>query len=141
MQRFRIEVGHVHHVKPGNIVGAIANEAGLDSKRIGRVDIRDDYSLVDLPSGMPADILQHLKGVWVVGQQLRIVEEGKPFEPPRKPGKLALGDSKPRTFKPASGKARIARTKPGKGPGHAFPPRKPFAKPRDGKGGKGKPRT
>jgi len=71
-ETFRIEVGHVHGVKPGNIVGAIANEAGLDSQYIGRVDIHDDHSLVDLPDGMPAEIFKHLKKVWVSGQQLRI---------------------------------------------------------------------
>jgi len=71
-ETFRIAVGHVHGVKPGNIVGAIANEAGLDSKHIGRVDIRDDHSFVDLPAGMPAEIFRHLKKVWVSGQQLRI---------------------------------------------------------------------
>ncbi|NYS35958.1 DbpA RNA binding domain-containing protein, partial [Streptococcus danieliae] len=43
MQTFRIEVGHQHGVKPGNIVGAIANEAGIDSKNIGRIEIYDDY--------------------------------------------------------------------------------------------------
>ncbi|MCW5581082.1 MAG: DbpA RNA binding domain-containing protein, partial [Luteimonas sp.] len=59
-------------VKPGNIVGAIANEADLDSKYIGRIDIRDDHSLIDLPEGMPREVLQHLKKVWVSGQQLRM---------------------------------------------------------------------
>ena len=72
MQTFRIEVGHVHGVKPGNIVGAIANEAGLDAKHIGRIEIYDDYSTLDLPDDMPADLLDHLKKVWVAGQQLRI---------------------------------------------------------------------
>ena len=38
---------------PANIVGAIANEADLDSKFIGRIEIFDDYSLVDLPEDMP----------------------------------------------------------------------------------------
>ncbi len=71
---YRIEVGHEHGVKPGNIVGAIANEAGLDSQYIGRVSIRDHYSLIDLPDGMPREILEHLKKVWVVQQQLRIHE-------------------------------------------------------------------
>ncbi len=52
-QTFRIEVGHAHGVKPGNIVGAIANEAGLDSKNIGRIEIYDDYSVLDLPADMP----------------------------------------------------------------------------------------
>ena len=72
METFRIEAGHVHGVQPGNIVGAIANEADLESRYIGRIDIRDDYSLVDLPEGMPREILDHLKKVRVGGQQLRM---------------------------------------------------------------------
>jgi ATP-dependent RNA helicase DeaD len=69
---YRIEVGHEHGVKPGNIVGAIANEGGVEAKFIGRVSIRDDYSLIDLPDGMPADTFNHLKKVWVAQQQLQI---------------------------------------------------------------------
>ncbi|HED35207.1 MAG TPA: DEAD/DEAH box helicase [Gammaproteobacteria bacterium] len=72
MARYRIEVGHDHEVKPGNIMGAIANEAGLDSKNIGRIAIHDNYSLVDLPDGMPKEIFNDLKTVWVSGQQLKI---------------------------------------------------------------------
>jgi ATP-dependent RNA helicase DeaD len=72
MQRFRIDVGKKHGVKPGNIVGAIANEAGLDSQYIGQIDIFEDYSTVDLPSGMPKDVFNDLKKVWVSGQQLNI---------------------------------------------------------------------
>lgn len=72
METFRIEVGHVHGVKPGNIVGAIANEAELESRYIGRIDIRDDHSLIDLPEGMPREVMDHLKRVRVAGQPLRI---------------------------------------------------------------------
>jgi len=72
METFRVEVGHMHGVKPGNIVGAIANEAELDSKHIGRITIHEDHSLVDLPVGMPSEILQLLKKSWVAGQRLRI---------------------------------------------------------------------
>jgi ATP-dependent RNA helicase DeaD len=72
METFRIEVGHAHGVKPGNIVGAIANEAELESRYIGRIDIRDDHSLIDLPEGMPREVMDHLKRVRVAGQQLRI---------------------------------------------------------------------
>ena len=72
METFRIEVGYVHGVQPGDIVGAIANEADLESKFIGRIDIRDDYSLVDLPEGMPRELLEHLKKVRVGGQPIRI---------------------------------------------------------------------
>ncbi|HHW4679540.1 MAG TPA: DEAD/DEAH box helicase [Xylella sp.] len=72
MESYRIEVGHIHGVKPANIVGAIANEAGLESRYIGRIDIREDHSTLDLPAEMPPDILEHLKRVWVSGQQLQM---------------------------------------------------------------------
>jgi ATP-dependent RNA helicase DeaD len=88
MQTFRIEVGHAHGVKPGNIVGAIANEAGLDSKHIGRIEIYDDYSVLDLPDSLPDALLEQLRTVWVAGQQLRISRDGEtpvPAAPARKP--------------------------------------------------------
>jgi ATP-dependent RNA helicase DeaD len=72
LETYRIEVGHNHGVKPGNIVGAIANEAELDAQHIGRVQIFDDHSLVDLPEGMPKEVFKHLGKVWVSGQQLKI---------------------------------------------------------------------
>jgi ATP-dependent RNA helicase DeaD len=72
MVRYRIEVGHDHQVKPGNIVGAIANEAGLDSKYIGRINIYDDFSFIDLPDDLSKDVFENVKKCWVSGQQLRI---------------------------------------------------------------------
>ena len=75
MEAFRLEVGHLHNVQPGNIVGAIANEAGLDARSIGRIQIYDDHSIVELPEGMPKDIFHTLKKVWVSGQQLQISRE------------------------------------------------------------------
>ena len=82
MERFRIEVGFTHGVKPGNIVGAIANEAGLDGCNIGRVSIFDDHSTVDLPLGMPKEIFLRLKQTWVSGRQLRITRvNGRPPQP------------------------------------------------------------
>ena len=72
LERFRIEVGHAHDVKPGNIVGAIANEAEIESEYIGRIEIFDDFSTVDLPEGMPKEVFKHLKTVWVSGQRLQI---------------------------------------------------------------------
>jgi len=72
MERYRIEVGHSHKVKPGNIVGAIANEGGIDSKNMGQISIYGDYSLVDLPKGLSKDTVNDLKKVWVAGQQLKM---------------------------------------------------------------------
>jgi len=77
MERYRLEVGHQHEVKPGNIVGAIANEAGLDARNIGHIDIHTEYSLVDLPIGMPKDVLQDLRKARVCGHRLDISRLGK----------------------------------------------------------------
>ena len=78
MEMYRIEVGHAHGVKPGNIVGAIANETGIDGDHIARIRIQDDYSTVELPAGMPKELFQELKKVRVAGQQLNIskMDEG-----------------------------------------------------------------
>lgn len=76
MQSYRIEVGHDHGVKPGNIVGAIANEANIDSKNIGRIEIYDGFSVLDLPADLPKEVMEHLKKVWVAGQQLKISVDG-----------------------------------------------------------------
>jgi ATP-dependent RNA helicase DeaD len=104
---YRIEVGHEHGVKPGNIIGAIANEAGLESGHIGRLSIRGEYSLIDLPDGMPAEVFQHLQKVWVSQQQLRIKEwdgndSGAGDAPPRRPGGFRPGGG----FKKHGGKPR-----------------------------------
>ncbi|WP_131781011.1 DEAD/DEAH box helicase [Legionella gresilensis] len=69
---FRLEVGRVHGVKPGNIVGAIANEAGLQSRFITGLKIHDDHSTVRLPKGMPKEVFQDLNKAWVCGRQLKL---------------------------------------------------------------------
>lgn len=72
MELFRIEIGHSDGVKPGNIVGAIANETGIDGDHIARIKIEENYSTVELPAGMPKDLFQALKRVRVVGKPLNI---------------------------------------------------------------------
>ena len=72
MERFRIEVGWRDRVKPGNIVGAIANEAGLNGRSIGRIRIFDSHSTVDLPLGMPDDVFNGLRSLKVMNRELRI---------------------------------------------------------------------
>lgn len=101
-ETYRIEVGKAHNVQPGNIVGAVANEAGLDSKHIGRIEIREDHSLIDLPEGMPREIFTHLKKVWVSGQQLRITRAGA--EPKQSKFERRPPSPKPPSFKPRPGK-------------------------------------
>lgn len=121
METFRIEVGHQHGVKPANIVGAIANEAGLESRFIGRIDIHDGFSVLDLPTDMPQDVLTHLKKVWVSGQQLnmRRVEPGEDIsQAPRGPAKPRFDKGGPR------------RSGPGGPGGNDRPPRREGFKPR-----------
>jgi ATP-dependent RNA helicase DeaD len=74
METYRLDVGRKHDVQPGNIVGAIANEANLESRNIGRIKIFDDYSVVDLPEGLSKEVLSHLANVWVAGQKLNIAK-------------------------------------------------------------------
>jgi ATP-dependent RNA helicase DeaD len=126
METYRIEVGHMHGVKPGNIVGAIANEAELDSKYIGRIDIHDDHSILDLPEGMPKPLLMHLKKVRVSGQPLRLQRLDEVGAAGQGAGGHEGGDyaPKPRSFKPHGDKP------------HGDKPRAPrphFAKPQGGK--------
>ncbi len=98
-ETFRIEVGHAHGVQPGNIVGAIANEAGLDGRDIGHIAIHEDHSFVDLPAGMPTEIFDSLQSVRVRGTALRISRAhskpahserppraGRPAHPPHRKG-------------------------------------------------------
>ncbi len=100
METFRIEVGHNHGVKPGNIVGAIANETGIDGDHIARIRIEDQYSTVELPAGMPKELIEELKKIRVAGQQLNIsklddnVKRARPEDIVRRPKSDDGGDEK-----------------------------------------------
>ncbi len=124
MQSYRIDVGHDHGVKPGNIVGAIANEADIDSQYIGRIQINDDHSVIDLPEGMPKELLGDLKKVWVSGQKLNIVavtpnkkakpsDKGAAGKGGRERIKIKDKDKKKKKPKPKNkGKKKIKKDKP-----------------------------
>ena len=106
-ERFRIEVGHNHQVKPGNIVGAIANEADIDSKYIGRINIFEEYSVIDLPENMPKELLNALKPVRVAGQRLDISPLGGKQTRP-----TDAGDKSPRARPKVRHKAQKDKGKP-----------------------------
>lgn len=67
---YRIDVGHNQRVRPGAIVGAIANEAGLDSAHIGHIDIRGDHTLVELPADVPGHVVKRLQRARVAGRPM-----------------------------------------------------------------------
>ncbi|MFQ5581681.1 MAG: DEAD/DEAH box helicase [Mariprofundaceae bacterium] len=103
MERYRLAVGEAHGVKAGNIVGAIANEIGLETEFIGNIRIMDDHSTVDLPEGMPKAIFKELKQVWVCGQRLNASLLG---------GEADVAMTPKRKFKAAGGDRRPGRRKP-----------------------------
>ena len=76
MERYHIALGEEHGVKPGNIVGAIANEADIDSEYIGRIVIYDGHSTVDLPLGMPRQLRKVLFNARINGKMMRLCKEG-----------------------------------------------------------------
>ncbi|MHB8210379.1 MAG: DEAD/DEAH box helicase [Acidithiobacillus sp.] len=72
MRRFRLDVGESHGAQVKNIVGAIANEAGIPSRNIRKVQISAEHTTVELPADIQPSVLQHLQKVWVSGRPLQI---------------------------------------------------------------------
>ena len=112
MNRYVIDVGRENGVGVGNIVGAIANEANIDSRFIGQIQLFDQVTTVDLPDGMPKDILAHLKKVRVCGRPLNIREAGDEVfadsgrGAPRKPRSDRPRGDRPRGDRPAGAERR-----------------------------------
>jgi ATP-dependent RNA helicase DeaD len=120
-QRYRLDVGRSHGLEVRNVVGCIANEAGLASRHIGKIRIHDEYTTVDLPLGMPADVVGHLGQAWVCGRQLRMnpidSHDGDSNDTPRgkwQP-KVRSDDDRPR--------APQKRAHRGKKPENPYPPK------------------
>jgi ATP-dependent RNA helicase DeaD len=110
MSRYRIAIGWRDGVKPGNIVGAIANEADIDGKAIGHINIQHTFTTVDLPEDLPMEIRQQLYHTRVVGRQMRLGLEaehlasvsgggdGRPSRGPRKSNSGGKKYSKSKNF-------------------------------------------
>jgi ATP-dependent RNA helicase DeaD len=90
---YRIAVGKRHRVEPRQIVGALANEGGFSREDFGAIDIRPDFSLVELPNNLSDDVLQRLSGTRISGKLIELrPDRGGPARrresddrPPRKP--------------------------------------------------------
>ena len=94
LQSYRIEVGEYHGAQKGDIVGAIANEVGLDPQHMGKIRMFKDHSFIDLPKDMPPEIFEALKSVWVQGHQMNIsIDKGRP-RPGGKGGKFRKSSGK-----------------------------------------------
>ncbi|MCQ8106338.1 DbpA RNA binding domain-containing protein [Methylomonas sp. SURF-2] len=87
--RYRLDVGKNHHIDQEQLLSTLVEESGVDKKRIARIDIRDSYTLVDLPEGMPADIFQLLSEATVQGHPLNIKRIKPNRRKPRDPKQIA----------------------------------------------------
>jgi len=95
LETYRIEVGRSHQVLPGNIVGAIAKEAGIGNGKIGKIKIFEQFSTVDLPKDLSHDLITVIGNVLVAGQKLRISRMGD--SRPQEKAPSQSGDSRPKT--------------------------------------------
>ena len=141
MERFRVEVGTAHGVETRNLVGAIASEADIDSAWIGKIDVRDDHSVVELPVGMPKFLLKQLRRVWVCGQRLDIARLAGSGEARRPAAERAGADAG--TASPTSApRERVPGPKRSTRPGPKGAPRTgpKGSKPPRGRGGERPPK-
>jgi len=72
LETYRLDIGRTHGVQVKNIVGAIANEANINSRFIGDIKLNKDYSTVELPKGMPEKIMKHLEKIYICNRLLKI---------------------------------------------------------------------
>ncbi|MEE4298210.1 MAG: DEAD/DEAH box helicase [Pseudomonadales bacterium] len=125
LELFHLSVGREHGVQPGDIVGAIANEAELDSKHIGRIRLFDHHSTVELPVGMPRELMQILRRVRVRSVPLGLrradeepgAEADDPIQAVRRGAKRPSGPRKPTRKKdgPANRKGPRSTPRPNRG--------------------------
>ncbi|MGK0715565.1 DEAD/DEAH box helicase [Leucobacter sp. W1153] len=75
LQMYRIEVGRRQKIQPGQIIGAIANEGGLTRDDFGRIQVRDDFSLVELPKNLSKDQLSRLAQTRISGKLIELTAD------------------------------------------------------------------
>ena len=75
MTTYRIAVGKRHKVEPRQIVGAIANEGGLQRSDFGHIDIRGDHSIVELPVSLSDDTRSALERTRISGKLIELTPE------------------------------------------------------------------
>ena len=111
---YRLNVGHRQRVRPGAIVGALANEGGMNSRDFGRISIFAEHSLVELPSDLPEEVFRLLDDTRVSGQLINI--EPDPGAPAGRPAHHKRRDRDDRDDR--GGRGGFGRDRGGRG-GHS----------------------
>lgn len=82
--RLFVSAGQRDNVRPGDLVGAITGEAGITGEEVGRIEIRDTFSIVEVAADAAERVIQALNGVTLKGRSLRVDYDRKPTQPPRR---------------------------------------------------------
>lgn len=118
MTRLLVDAGRSHGVRPADIVGAIANEAGVPGRAIGAIDIYDDFTLVDVPAEFLAQVLAGMSGASIRSQPVRVRPATPRDVPPpqaRRPAdRRGAPPARPYKGKPKPGGFAAKRVKPKK---------------------------
>jgi ATP-dependent RNA helicase DeaD len=69
MARIFIGAGRTSNMRPADLVGAIANEAGLDAKQIGTIEIAERHALVELPEELVEQVIVALRATTIKGKR------------------------------------------------------------------------
>jgi ATP-dependent RNA helicase DeaD len=89
MELYRIEVGRDDGVEVRHIVGAIANEGDISSRYIGNIKLFGSHSTIELPKGMPGEVLQHFTRTRILNKpmNMQLLGDAQPRErSERRPG-------------------------------------------------------
>lgn len=137
--RLFVSAGQRDELGPGDILGAITNESGLDGKRVGRIDVRESHSLVEVYQSDAKKVIGALNGTTLGGRSLRVDYDrakdrrpgGKPSGGPSRPGR---GPSRP------SGRPSRPGRGPSGGPGRSRPPKPTFRRGASGSSDRGRNR-
>ncbi len=111
MVRYRVEVGTEHGTEASNLVGAIANEAEIDSQYIGKIQLHEKHSFIDLPEGMPKQTFKHLKNTWVSQRKLNITVDDESNSSSEKHADNKKSKPKKRTKSAKKGKRKSNKKK------------------------------
>ncbi|MDR3213779.1 MAG: DEAD/DEAH box helicase [Azoarcus sp.] len=120
LQRYRIEVGRDQGVTPKEIVGALANEGGIEGRFIGQIDLFDDFATVELPARLSTDLLAAIARIQVRHRPLGI----QPLDESEAPPARKFRTSSPRRDEQAFAKPRVKYADSNRDTARTFPPHK-----------------
>jgi ATP-dependent RNA helicase DeaD len=84
--RIYIGAGRLNGLQPGDVVGAIAGESGIEGRRVGTIDIADKYTVVELPDAVLDRVVAALKRSGVKGRKVTVRRFVEPVKKGEKKG-------------------------------------------------------